>query len=115
MVDIWVSVVTVQEILIEGIAPSIKTRIAKNDPKVVLSFNSLIKFLNDLADYQILPYTDEDESYFQEIPAKIKRKGSNDCRIASSAVNSGFTVITKNLDDFEGTGAPCQDWTLSAA
>lgn len=111
--DIWVSVVTVQELLIDGIAPAIKNRISKNDPKVVLAFNSLLTFLNDLSEYQILPYTDNDDAYFQKIPAKVKRKGSMDCRIAASAVNNGFTVITQNTRDFEGTGGHCEDWTVS--
>jgi predicted nucleic acid-binding protein len=110
--DVWVSVVTVHEILIEGIAKAIKTRINKNDPKIVLAFNALTKFLDDLSDYQILPYTEKDDAYFKKLPAKVKRKGSMDCRIAASAVNNEFTVITENTDHFEDTGAKFQDWTV---
>jgi len=111
--DVWISVVTVHEILIEGIAKAIKTRINRNDPKIVLAFSALTKFLDDLSDYQILPYTEKDDAYFQKLPARVKRKGSNDCRIAASAVNNNFVVVTQNTDDFEGTGAKCQDWTVS--
>lgn len=110
--DIWVSVVSVQELLIEGIAPEIKKRVSKNDPKITLAYNALIKFLRDLSDFQILPYTDADEAYFKKIPASIKRNGPRDCRIASSAVTNGFTVVTQNTDDFESAGANCEDWTL---
>jgi predicted nucleic acid-binding protein len=110
--DIWVSVVTIHELLVEGIAPAIKERI--NSPKAVLAFNALIKFLDDISEYQILPYTDKDDAYFRSIPAKIKRKGSLDCKIASSAVSNNFIVVTINTDDFKGTGAKCEDWTSNA-
>jgi predicted nucleic acid-binding protein len=110
--DIWVSVVTIHELLVEGIAPAIHKRL--NSPKAVLAFNALVKFLDDISEYQILPYTDEDDAYFHSnIPAKIKRKGPLDCRIASSAVNNDFVVVTRNTTDFDGTGAKCEDWTVS--
>jgi predicted nucleic acid-binding protein len=109
--DIWVSVVTIYEILVEGIAPAIHQRI--NDPKAVLAFDALIKFLNDVSEYQVLPYTDEDNEYFKNIPAKIKRKGPLDCKIAASAVTNNFVVITRNTSDFQGTGARCEDWTTN--
>lgn len=107
--DIWVSVVTIHELLVEGIAPAIKQRI--NTPKAVLAFNALMKFLDDISEYQILPYTEQDDAYFRSIPAKIKQEGSLDCKIAPSAVSNNFIVVTSNTGDFKGTGAKCEDWT----
>ncbi|MGZ8846377.1 MAG: type II toxin-antitoxin system VapC family toxin [Pyrinomonadaceae bacterium] len=109
--DVWVSVVTVYEILIVGIVSALSRRL--NTPQAPLAFDALIQCLEDISDYQILPYTDEDDRYFRALPANVKRQGPLDCRIASSAVSHDFLVITNNTDDFEGTGARCEDWTIA--
>jgi predicted nucleic acid-binding protein len=109
--DIWVSVVTVYEILIVGIVPVLNRRL--NTPQAPLAFDALNQFLDDIADYQILPYTDDDDEYFRVLPANVKRQGPLDCRIASSAVSNDYLVVTNNTDDFEGTGARCEDWTIA--
>lgn len=110
--DIWVSVVTVYELLIVGIVSALNRRL--NTPQAPLAFNALNQFLDDIADYQILPYTNDDDEYFRVLPAHVKRQGPLDCRIASSAVINNFMVVTNNTDDFEGTGAECEDWTIVA-
>jgi predicted nucleic acid-binding protein len=69
--DIWVSVVTVYEILIVGIVPAINRRL--NTPQAPLAFDALNQFLDDIADYQILPYTYDDDEYFRVLPAHVKR------------------------------------------
>ena len=60
----------------------------------------LAELVKALAAFQILPYTDEAEQLYQSWPAKQKRVGPNDCRIAASAIRAGFTVITCNGKDF---------------
>jgi predicted nucleic acid-binding protein len=107
--NVWVSVVTVYELLIVGIVPAISSRL--NTPQLVLAFNALIQFLEDISDYQVLPYTEADQEYFRNIPPNVKRQGPLDCRIAASAVSNGFIVVTRNTDDFDGTGATYEDWT----
>jgi predicted nucleic acid-binding protein len=110
--DIWVSVVTVYELLIVGIVNGLNRRL--NTPQAPLAFYALIQCLEDIAEYQILPYTDEDDEYFRALPANVKRQGPLDCRIASSAVSNNYLVVTNNTDDFDGTGARCEDWTIAA-
>jgi predicted nucleic acid-binding protein len=110
--DIWVSVITVYEILIVGIVSALSRRL--NTPQAPLAFDALIQFLDDISDYQILPYTNEDDEYFRALPANVKRQGPLDCRIASSAVSHDYLVLTNNTDDFDGTGARCEDWTIVA-
>ena len=109
--DIWVSVVTVYELLIVGIVRALSQRL--NTPQAPLAFNALIQFLEDISDYQVLPYTDEDDEYFRALPANVKRQGPLDCRIASSAVSKDYLVVTVNIDDFVRTGARVADWTLA--
>jgi predicted nucleic acid-binding protein len=107
--DVWVSVVTVYEILIKGIVPTFRDRL--NTPQAVLAFKALSDFLEDLSDFQILPYTEQDDERFLALPARIRQQqGPNDCRIAASAVSNDYTVITRNARDFEGTGARCENW-----
>jgi predicted nucleic acid-binding protein len=109
--DIWVSIVTVYEILIVGIVPELSRRL--HTPQAPLAFKALNQFLEEMADYQILPYTSNDDEYFRVLPPQVKRQGPLDCRIASSAVINNFLVVTNNTDDFEGTGAQCEDWTIA--
>jgi len=68
--------------------------------------------IHSLSAFQILPYTDEAEQLYQSWPAKQKRVGPNDCRIAASAIIAGFTVITGNGKDFSAIpGIIWQDWS----
>lgn len=109
--QIWISVVSVYELLVVGIAPAINPVINKSG--VVVRFAGLTKFLDDLKDYQILPYTLKDDDYFQKLEARVKRMGPLDCKIASSAVSNDFVVVTQNLDEFLAAGAKCEDWTIA--
>jgi predicted nucleic acid-binding protein len=106
--DVWVSVVTVYEILIKGIVPTFRDRL--NTPEAVLAFKALSDFLGDISDFQILPYTEQDDERFRALPAEVRRQGPLDCRIAASAVSNNYTVVTRNQADFAGTGARCENW-----
>ena len=65
-----------------------------------------------LHQFQILSYTPEAESIYQSLPAKIKRIGTQDYRIAAIARANEFTVITVNVNDFVSIGiAHVEDWT----
>lgn len=72
----------------------------------------LADLIRSLSTLQTLPYTDEAEQLYQSWPAKQKRVGPNDCRIAASAILVGFTVITCNGKDFSTIpGLTWQDWS----
>jgi predicted nucleic acid-binding protein len=77
---------------------------------VTLHYEFLRKVIGDLSRFQILPYDDEAERIFQALPPAVKRIGTKDCRIAASALSRDFTVITRNIDDFEQTGVRCENW-----
>ncbi len=65
-----------------------------------------------LSAFQILPYSDEAEQLYQSWPAKQKRVGPNDCRIAASAIVAGLIVVTCNQKDFSTIpGLVWQDWS----
>jgi tRNA(fMet)-specific endonuclease VapC len=62
--------------------------------------------------FQILPYTNKAEQIYQSLSAKVKRIGTQDCRIAAIACSKGYIVITANVADFERIGiVQIEDWT----
>lgn len=110
LTDRWVCTIVVEEVLGKQIS-HINTLRSQRRP-----FGRESRFLADLvavlSAFQILPYTDEAEALYQSWPAKQKRIGPNDCRIAASALTSGLTVITGNGKDFSLIpGLAWQDWS----
>lgn len=108
--DRWVCTIVVEEVL-GGQISHVNTLRSRHRP-----FGRESRFLADLvvvfATFHILPYTDEAEALYQSWPAKQKRIGPNDCRIAASALTSGLTVITGNGKDFSTIpGLAWQDWS----
>jgi len=108
--DIFVCTIVVEE-LVGGQIAQINTLRSRGRP---LSRESrfLANLMESLSTAHILPYTDEAEQLYQSWPAKQKRVGPNDCRIAASAILAGFTVITCNGKDFSTIpGLNWQDWS----
>lgn len=110
LADRWVCTIVVEEVLGKQIS-HVNTLRSQRRP-----FGRESRFLADLvavfSAFQILPYTDEAEALYQSWPAKQKRVGPNDCRIAASALTAGLTVITGNGKDFSTIpGLVWQDWS----
>jgi len=106
----WVSTIVVEELVGKQVS-HINTLRSQRKP-----LGRECQFLADLirafSSFQILPYTDEAEELYQSWPAKQKRIGPNDCRIAASALTTGLTVITCNGKDFSTVpGLVWQDWS----
>ena len=108
--DRWASTIVVEEVLGKQIS-HLNTLRSQRRP-----FGRESRFLAALvavfSTFQILPYTDEAEVLYQSWPAKQKRVGPNDCRIAASAIVAGLTVVTCNQKDFSIIpGVEWQDWS----
>lgn len=108
--DRWISTIVVEETVGKQISHLNSLR-SQRKP-----FGRESRFLADLIKalpaFQILPYTDEAEQLYQSWPAKQKRVGPNDCRIAASAILLGFTVITCNGKDCSTIPSlTWQDWS----
>ena len=107
--SIFISIITVEEIL-QGALASIQK--AKRKPSVVAAYQYFEELFSALNKFQILDYTSEAELIYQSLPAKIKRIGTQDCRIAAIAKANKFTVVTVNVNDFVAIGlADVEDWT----
>lgn len=107
--SIFISIITVEEIL-QGALASIQK--AKRKPSVVAAYQYLEELSSALNKFQILSYTASAELIYQSLPPKIKRIGTQDCRIAAIAKANKFTVVTVNVNDFVAIGlADVEDWT----
>ncbi len=106
---IFISIITVEEILQGALASVQKVKRKSSVTKAYQYFEDLFTALHR---FQILSYTSKAESIYQSLPAKIKRIGTQDCRIAAIAKAYEFTVITVNVNDFISISiAPVEDWT----
>ena len=109
--NIWISVVTIEEIIRGVLEVSAKARKHPRNPaKIIACYAWLDNVLHDLMLFQILPYNEQAEAKYQEIPAGLRQRHPQDCQIASIALEHGYTVITSNIGDFEKIGVKCLDW-----
>ena len=108
--NLWISTIVVEEIAGKQISyiNSLRSQRRRFGRESLF----LAELISALAAFQILPYTDEAEQIYQSWPPQIKRIGPNDCRIAASAILSGFAVITGNGRDFSAIpGVAWEDWS----
>ena len=107
--QIFISIITVEEIL-QGALASVQK--AKRKPSVTKAYQYFDDLFSALHRFQILSYTPEAKDIYQSLPAKIKRIGTQDCRIAAIALANNFTVISVNVNDFVSIGlTKVEDWT----
>ena len=108
--QIFISIITVEEIL-QGALASVQK--AKRKSSVIKAYQYFEDLFSAMHRFQILSYTLEAEKIYQSLPARIKRIGTQDCRIAAIARANEFTVITVNVNDFANISiSEIEDWTL---
>ncbi len=79
---------------------------------VVSAYRMFQDILADFASMQILPFDDDAGERFESLRQQRVRIGTMDLRIASIALAKGYTVLTRNLVDFERVpGLAADDWT----
>ena len=108
--EIWLSSVALAEAM-QGRLATINAEQSKLRGDVPGVYAKLIRTVEATKMYPFLPYTAAAETLFQSWPASVKRVGTNDCRIAASAITSGLTIVTRNARDYERIpGAVFVDW-----
>ncbi len=106
---IFISIITVEEI-IQGALASIQRM--RQKPSVTNAYRYFAELFSALHYFQILPYTNEAETIYQSFSTKIKRIGTQDCRIAAVARSEGYILVTANVADFEKIeNIQIEDWT----
>lgn len=107
---LYISIVSVEEILRGTLELFRNYERQELFAKAYAFIDSLVA---DLAEFQILSFDQEAEEFHRRMSAKAKRRGRGDCRIAASALANGYTVITRDEDDFKAIGANCENWFLA--
>ncbi len=106
---VWLSVIAAEE-MTRGVLGLIN----KNRDKAGLSadYDFLTRLLDSFCDYSIHPYDAQAARVYASFSAQVKRVGTQDCRIAASAIAAGWTVVTANRKDFSQIpGVRFADWS----
>lgn len=107
---IWITVVTVGELLRGALAQVRLTESREEGGMEAYVF--LQELLTVIASFQILSYNNAVNSVFQSLSAKIKRVGTQDCKIAAIAIATNKIVVTRNFSHFQQIpDIRCEDWT----
>ena len=107
--DVWLSSIAAEE-SVRGALNLIHQ--SRDKPSSSFAHNFLTRLLSDICDYPIHPYNDQAARIFASFPAQVKRVGTQDCRIAASAIAAGWIVVTANQKDFSRIpGVQFEDWS----
>lgn len=107
--EVGVTSVTIEEQM-EGWFAAIRS--AKSDERIESASQGLIKSVEWLASFKLVPLTSIAQSRFKELRRLKLNVGSRDLRIASIALTLDATVVTRNLRDFQRVpGLKVETWT----
>jgi tRNA(fMet)-specific endonuclease VapC len=108
--SIFISIITVEEMMRGELGGIHRLRHKPNVVTVYRAFEGLFEALHR---FQVISYTSEIEQIYQSMSLEQKRVGTQDCRIAATAIAHGFTVVTANTHDFYKIGGVAvEDWTI---
>jgi predicted nucleic acid-binding protein len=112
--DLWISVVTAEELIAWGFN-RVRDRRNQIYPRIINAYKILFDRLNDLKPLQILPFDEAAYREFAAIPAVVQNViGTNDRRIAATALSRGFRVVTHNTQHFRLVPRLLvEDWTAA--
>ena len=94
---VWLSAIAAEEITRGAIALINQSRDKAGSPAAYILFANL---LSSYCDYSIQPYNTEAMLVYASFSAQVKRVGTQDCRIAASAIAAGWIVVTANQKHF---------------
>jgi tRNA(fMet)-specific endonuclease VapC len=85
---------------------------AKKPEQIVLAYAKLETMLRSFLKMNVLPFSDEAQDQFGELRRQCPRLQTMDLRIASIALATGATLLSRNLRDFRRVpGLVVEDWT----
>lgn len=106
---VWLSAISAEEIMRGALSV-----ISSNRDKIgmVAAHSFFTRSLSSLCEYRVHPYNAEAALIYASFPAQVKRLGTQDCRIAASAIAAGWVVVTANYRHFSQIpGVQIEDWT----
>lgn len=85
---------------------------AKTSAAVVFAFGMFQDVLVNFANSQVLPFDAEAAKIFESLRKQKIRIGTQDLRIASTAISNNMTLLSRNMVDFQKVpGLKVEDWT----
>jgi tRNA(fMet)-specific endonuclease VapC len=109
--EIAVSIVSVEEFMQGALA---LIRREDSQQRGVEGYRLLHRLINELSSYQVVPFEEDDRQIYDAFPKAVRRLGSNDCRIAATALRHQLMVVTRNQRHFgQIPGCIIEDWTQS--
>jgi tRNA(fMet)-specific endonuclease VapC len=110
--NLFINIVTIEEMM-QGELGSINR--LRHKPRVVVAYQGFEALFSALNRFQIVSYTDEIDRTYRSMTLEQKRVGTQDCRIAATAIALGMTVVTANVTDFRKIGTVViEDWTVDS-
>jgi tRNA(fMet)-specific endonuclease VapC len=86
---------------------------AKSDARREQIYLRMALAVESLASWKVLPLTLAAMSRHAGLLSQRLNVGSNDLKIAATALELGATVVTRNRRDFSRVpGLSCEDWTV---
>lgn len=110
--DVWISSITVEEMVGGTLSEINKAREQGTRRDIEMPSRYLVRLMERLRAFNILPYTNAAEELYRSYDAAVKRIGKMDCRLAAHASISGFIVVTCNTADFSRIPeTQLEDWS----
>ena len=110
--EVSISIITFTELL-QGWLAEINRSLARPKSDICRAYDNLAQAQEDLRSFKTIRYTSQIESIYQAFPSSVKRVGTNDCRIAATAIAHGLIVVTCNVRDFSRIpNVKFEDWTI---
>ena len=107
--DFYVTIVTFHEQILGWNAYVAR---ARDQAGVIRAYREFEKILADFSRAQVLPFDSAAADVFDDLRSQRIRIGTMDLRIASIALATGMTVLSRNLVDFErAPNLNVEDWT----
>jgi tRNA(fMet)-specific endonuclease VapC len=105
-----ISVITVEEQL-AGWQRALNQ--ARDDARCEQIYARMALAVESRANWRVLPFTLAAMSRHADLVRQRLNVGSNDLRIAATALEGNAVVVTRNLRDFRRVaGLVCEDWTV---
>ncbi len=106
---VWLSSIAAEE-RVRGALNLIRKN--RDKPALPAAQDFLTRLLVDISDYDIHPYNEQAARVYASFSAQVRRVGSQDCRIAASAIAADWIVVTANQKDFSRIpGVWFEDWS----
>lgn len=107
---VWLSAIAAEEIM-QGTLGSINKH--RDKAGALAAYQLFLDAVESICEYRVHPYNAEAMLIYASFPASVKRVGTQDCRIAASAIAAGWVVVTANTRHFSQIpGVQLEDWSL---